>query len=597
MKPIKEMINDKTVRVAVAALLGGLFFGWLFFGGNPPADSTHEQIASSAKETVWTCSMHPQIRKKEPGKCPLCGMTLIPLNTDTSEDNPMEIKMSPTAMQLANVQTSIVSRGRPVKLVRMNGKVQADERNVNSQTSHIAGRIEKLLVNYTGESISKGQVLAYIYSPELVTAQEELFEAYKTREIQPALYRAAREKLKNWKLTDKQIDSIIKVGQPQEDFPIMSDMTGVVLQKRINLGDHVREGSVLFEVADLTKIWVMFDVYESDIPWVKIGDDVTFIIQSLPGEKFHGTISFIDPVINPRTRVAKARVEFKNPGQRLKPEMFVVGTIKSPLSSGNKTIVVLKTAVMWTGERSVVYVKTASATGIGFMLREVTLGPALGDSYVIRDGLEEGEEIATNGTFSIDAAAQLAGKPSMMNPQGGPSSVGHQHGGMKMPGMSSGQKKAHTANIQLNPQAKQVVVVLLDKYFKIKGALAIDALDKTKKSAKDYLDYLGKINMSVFKGEAHNVWMKHSIPLKRAANNISKADDIKAARKHFIMLSSQSIMVAKTFGPFKKPVFVQFCPMANDNKGADWLSREKKISNPYLGQSMPTCGEVKKTIK
>ena len=214
MKSIKEMINDKTMRVAIVALFGGLFLGWLFFGGNPPAESTHEHVASSDKETLWTCSMHPQIRQKEPGKCPICGMTLIPLNTDTSEENPMEIKMSPTAMQLANVQTSVVSREKPVKLVRMNGKVQADERNVNSQTSHIAGRIEKLLVNYTGESINRGQVLAYIYSPALVTAQEALFEAWKTRENQPALYRAAREKLKNWKLTEKQIDSIIGAGRP-----------------------------------------------------------------------------------------------------------------------------------------------------------------------------------------------------------------------------------------------------------------------------------------------------------------------------------------------------------------------------------------------
>ncbi|KAA3619394.1 MAG: efflux RND transporter periplasmic adaptor subunit [Calditrichaeota bacterium] len=595
MNSIKELINNSSIRIAAGSLAVGLLVGWLFFGGNGPAEIDHSEHAGETISSIWTCSMHPQIRQKEPGKCPICGMELIPVSTGAGEDDPMEIKMSPTAMQLANVQTSIITRQKPVKTVRMNGKVQADERYVNSQTSHIAGRIEKLLVNFTGEYISKGQILAYVYSPALVTAQEELFEAYKTRETQPGLYQAAREKLKNWKLTNQQIDEVIAGGRPQEDFPIMSDMTGVVLSKRVKLGDHIMTGSSLFEVADLTKIWILFDIYESDMPWVKIGDPVEFTIQSLPGESFKGKISFIDPVINPKSRVAKARIELNNPGQRLKPEMFANGLVKSPLNGSDKTLIVPKSAVMWTGERSVVYIKKTSATGIAFSLREVVLGPALGDSYVIKEGLNNGEEIATNGTFSIDAAAQLAGKPSMMNPQGGAMPAGHNHGGAPM--QQAAAKPSHSQSIKLDAKAQKTVQGLLGDYLKIKNALTEDDFENSQKAGAEFQKNLGKINMALFKGEAHNVWMQHSSPLETTARSIAQAEEIGVVRSQFVHLSNQIIGLAKTFGPFEKPVFVQFCPMANNDKGAEWLSLEEEIRNPYFGESMLTCGEVRHTIK
>ncbi|MFX3626045.1 MAG: efflux RND transporter periplasmic adaptor subunit [bacterium] len=161
--------------------LGGLLFS--------NSEEKHQHTTQPEEEQqIWTCSMHPQIRKTEAGKCPICGMDLIPLSNESGAENPMEIKMSPTAMQLANIQTSVIKKQKPVKEVRMNGKIKADERLVFSQSAHLSGRIEKLLVNFTGESVSKGQTLAYIYSPELVTAQEELFEALKIKNSQPALF-------------------------------------------------------------------------------------------------------------------------------------------------------------------------------------------------------------------------------------------------------------------------------------------------------------------------------------------------------------------------------------------------------------------------
>lgn len=424
--------NRKTIIIVLSALTVGLLLGWLIFGGsvNKATDEHQHDTVEVAGETIWTCSMHPQIRQNEPGDCPICGMDLIPLESEQDSDiDPMAISMSPTAMQLASIQTAVVGAMNPVKMVRLNGKVQSDERLVYSQSSHIPGRIENLMVNFTGEYVNKGQAIASVYSPDLVTAQEELFEAQKIAETQPQLFNAAKEKLKNWKLSDEQIEQILQSKTTMETFDVQADVSGYVTKKMVNPGDYVRRGEAIYEIADLSKVWVLFDVYESDMLWIKKGDKVEFTVASLPGETFAGTISFLDPVIDPKTRVAKARIEVANSGLKLKPEMFASGTVEAKLSNQSKAIVVPKTAVMWTGKRSVVYVKSQTDKGVNFMLRDVNLGPALGESYVIESGLQGGEEIAVNGTFSIDAAAQLAGKPSMMNPSGGPAMTGHNHGG------------------------------------------------------------------------------------------------------------------------------------------------------------------------
>jgi Cu(I)/Ag(I) efflux system membrane fusion protein len=186
----------------------------------------------------------------------------------------------------------------------------------------------------------------------------------------------------------------------------------------VNTGDHVSQGSELFKIADLSKVWVMFDAYESDLQFLKKGEKISFTIQALPGIDFSGNIIFIDPVIDPVTRVAKVRVETGNQSGKLKPEMFATGIASTTLNEYRDNMVIPKTAVLWTGKRSVVYVKQAGDEPI-FILREIGLGPLLGESYVVIDGLTEGEEIVTSGTFSVDAAAQLEGKPSMMNPRGG----------------------------------------------------------------------------------------------------------------------------------------------------------------------------------
>lgn len=442
---MKNISKQTIVLIVIALILGGGigYFISLSSQGNEPDQLNVEQ----AEDQLWTCSMHPQIRQPEPGDCPICGMDLIPVEEDGAHDHEaVSIAMSPTAMQLANVSTAIVGTMEPKKVMRLDGKVQEDERLRTSQSTHIPGRIENLTVNFTGDYVRKGQVIATIYSPDLVTAQEELFEAEKIKQKQPELFNAAKAKLRNWKLSENQIDEILAAGEPIDNFPVMADDSGFVIEKMVNIGDYVRQGQTIYEIANLYRVWVLFDIYESDLPWVDKGDEVSFTVKSLPGKEFEAKIDYIDPVINPQTRVAKARVVLNNPQNRLKPEMFVSGTVQATIEDAGEGIAIPKSAVMWTGTRSLVYVKSVNETGVRFQMREVSLGPALGESFLIEEGLKIGEEIAVSGTFSIDAAAQLAGKASMMNPEGNRSSTGHDHGDMEM--MQSSVQKDHDSNLK-----------------------------------------------------------------------------------------------------------------------------------------------------
>lgn len=443
---LKKIINNNYIKYGLI-LIAGLFIGWLIFGAssnnqNESSEHVHEEGAVQ----IWTCAMHPQIRQNKPGKCPICGMDLIPLKTSGSGDeavDPSAIQLSKEAVALANIQTTVISRQNPIKDVQLYGTIQADERLSQSQTSHVSGRIEKLFINFTGESVRQGQTIATIYSPELLSAQQELLEAAKMQSVQPALIQAAREKLRLWKLTDEQIARIEQSGNVSALVEIKANTGGIVVSKKVNQGDYINQGSVLFDIANLSQVWAMFDAYEVDLPFLKVGDKIDFTLQAVPGKTFSGRISFIDPILDRTTRTAKIRVETANSGMQLKPEMYANAIIKAPLKQFNNEIVIPKSSVLWTGKRSIVYVKQPNTQSPAFMLHEIELGPSLGDSYVVLSGVNEGDEIVTNGAFTIDASAQLEGKRSMMNAEASRPVTGHE--GHNMSGSSSGTNQSETS--------------------------------------------------------------------------------------------------------------------------------------------------------
>lgn len=591
--------NIKNILKVTGILLIGLLLGWILFGGNNTSKEIHDHTSEQAENTIWTCSMHPQIKQPEAGKCPLCGMDLIPLENQSADMNAIE--MTENAIKLANIQTMIVGASEANKELRLNGKVQVDERKLYTQSTHIPGRIENLRINFTGENVSRGQTLAMVYSPDLVTAQEELLQAFAIKNSQPELFDAAKQKLMNWKIGGSTINKIINTGKTIQQFPITADVSGIVTAKKVDLGDYVNRGMPIYEIADLSSLWVLFDIYESDMAWVKVGDKVSYTIQSVPGETFEGTISFIDPLINSQTRVATARVEIKNVGKKLKPEMFASGIIKSKVSTtASQEIVIPKSAIMWTGERSIVYIKNKNATS--FTLREVTLGTSLGDSYIIKEGLENGEEIVVNGTFTVDAASQLAGKPSMMNVEGGKSEIGHAgHGNTESTESSvmenTDEHSKMKVRISVSKEFQQQLTLVFDKYLALKDALVNDNPTSAQKSANEFLKLIGKVDMKLLTNdEAHTHWMIIEKELFNSSKLISSTSDISNQRVNFISLSKNMSKIIELFGIDKK-VFQQFCPMANSDKGAIWLSSNEIIMNPYFGAKMLKCGTVEKIIE
>lgn len=568
---MKQILNNRILQLSLVLIIG-LFLGWLIFKSDNSSESSHNH--EQDKETTYTCSMHPQIRQNEPGKCPICGMDLIPVaqKSDKGESSPFIHTMSPEAIALANVQTQKVKTVSPEHEIYLTGKVAVNEQKLSVITANYSGRIEKLFIDFTGQTISKGQKLATIYSPELVTAQKELIESSKFKEINPALYNASKEKLRLWKINEKQINEIENSGVVLTEFDVYADQSGIVIRRDISKGDYVNKGTVLFEIADLNKVWILLDAYESDLPFMKIGQKIIITLASIPGKEFNSTISFIDPLINPQTRTATVRTELNNPQQLLKPEMFVKGKIKASLSVSGKSIVIPNTSLLWTGKRSVVYVKVPNTEFPAFEMREITLGASLGEYYIVENGLTEGEEIVTNGVFAIDGAAQLNGNYSMMN-------------------------RAVDNTIAVPDKFTEQLTDFVYQYLELNKSLVQSDFKLTQSNAKKLETSLNKIDMKLLDEEAHNAWMEQFSNLKKHIGLLQIAKDIEKQREIFSDLSNQMIEIAETFGLKIETVYVAYCPMALDDKGAFWLSEKEEINNPYFGDKMLRCGEVKKKIR
>lgn len=412
--------------LALGFLLGGLFFG---NSSNNETEHNHNEVAEHSE--MWTCSMHPQIMQTEPGDCPICGMDLIPAESGEEGLLADQFKLTENAMALANIQTTTVNVGSSNgNALKLSGKIVENEESNAVQVSYFSGRIERLNVSFTGEEIRTGQLLATIYSPELYAAQQELITAGTLKESQPALYEAVRNKLKLWKLSESQINKIETSGKVLENFPVYATVSGTVSEKLVEQGDYIKQGQPLLKIAKLNTVWANFDVYENQIDLFRKGQEITITTNAYSNQKIKGNVSFIDPVLDPQTRTVKLRVVLNNTGNILKPGMFVEGKFQTTTPTKGQVLNIPSSAILWTGERSVVYIKTNPDKPV-FEMREVKLGIPIGENYEVLNGLDDGDEIVTNGTFTIDAAAQLQGKKSMMNKESGKTMTGHEgHEGM-----------------------------------------------------------------------------------------------------------------------------------------------------------------------
>ncbi|MBT6121550.1 efflux RND transporter periplasmic adaptor subunit [bacterium] len=491
------------VSLLIVSIFIGNGLGNYFFNS---ASMTKQGVSSNQ---TWTCAMHPQIRKDGQGKCPVCAMSLVPVQfeeptrkertikywqapmdatykRDKPGKSPMgmdlvpiydevddgalsmtEIKLSKRAEKLADIQVTPVIRDYATETLFLYGKLLVDETRTKTISAWFPGRIENLFIDYTGINVDKKDHMAVIYSPDLLVAQKELLEAKRSQS--QGLIESTREKLRLWGLSKSQITAIEETGKVTDQLTINAPIGGTVLKKFVSEGDYVKTGSKIYQMADLSRLWLSAEVYESDIGKVQYGQKLTFTTDSYPGQIFKGIVTFVDPVVDPKTRIVRVRAVVDNKAKTLKPEMLarvniqvemgvngVTGSSEikdlwvgpmhheevstkpgtcsicgmnlkkasdlglGSLSHDEKPLLIPSTVPLITGKRAVVYV-TGTSPGV-YEGREIVLGLRVGNQYIVHHGLKEGELVVSKGNFKIDSAMQLMAKPSMMK-----SIKGHNH--------------------------------------------------------------------------------------------------------------------------------------------------------------------------
>ncbi|MCP5049425.1 MAG: DUF3347 domain-containing protein, partial [bacterium] len=634
----------------IAGILAAFIIGFLIRGGGSgtgdPAGHDHsaEAGAGETQAQTWTCSMHPQVRQPKPGKCPICFMDLVPIESEGGDDlGPRQLKLSPNAMKLAEIRTASVQRQFVATDIRMVGKVTYDETRLGYITSRVPGRLDRLYVDYTGVPVKKGDHLVSLYSPDLITAQQELLQASKTFKqfgTGKEVVAAVRDKLKLWGLSPQQIAQIEKRGTPADHLTINSPMSGVVINKNALEGMYVTTGTRIYTIADLSHAWVKLDAYESDLTWIRFGQTVEFESEAYPGDKFEGQIAFIDPVLDPKTQTVKVRVNVPNPQLKLKPGMFVRAVVRSKLSVSGKVmdselakkwicsmhpevskdgpgkctecgmplvkaeslgfiaagsvedteapLVIPASAPLITGTRAVVYVAVKDKEGV-FEGREIVLGPRTGDFYLVKEGLEEGEQVVVNGAFKIDSDLQIQAKPSMMNPES----------------ETDKETEAPTAKIEIvkidkskvPDSFRQSAAAIVKAYFDIQYALSDDDLKTAKTASTKLLETVTAADMKQLSGNAHMEWMRIEKKITAGSKALSSADDINAARVQLEILTAPMESTVTNFAGGNVVVYRIHCPMAFNNKGAFWLQADDDTRNPYFGASMLKCQDSIEPLK
>lgn len=678
IKPIIRWLGDSAASlVIIASIVAALGIGvWLGRSGAlraasasaPGSPGEHEHdIVETETEGVYTCSMHPSVRLTDPdARCPICFMELIPVEEGDAgasgePQRQRELVMTPAAVALSQIQTEPVRRWFPAAQVRMVGKVSADETRVASIAAWFPGRVERLYVDYTGVRVREGDHLAELYSPDLIAAQEELRQALAAAEqlrsaselmrtTTGAMLESARDKLRLWGLTEEQIARIETTAEPMRTVTLYAPISGVVIHKRAMEGQYLQTGQEIYTVADLSRVWVHLDAYESDLSLLRYGQEVRFTTDALPGETFTGVIAFIPPVLDEASRTVKVRVNVDNEDRRLKPGMFVRGVVEAEVSergavvdaslagawmcpmhpeevadhagscsicgmdlapaedlgyvvdasSAVAPLVIPATAPLITGRRAVVYVQDESAERPTFVGREVTLGPRAGDHYIVREGLREGERVVTNGAFKIDSALQIRAQPSMMSPEGGPSGAGHDHGQQRSAPAPTSAPAPGAPSDANQPSAPPGFVAslapLYDAYFTAQEALGADALDAFRAGAKAMHAEARRIDASALDDALADRWRDARADLLESAEHIDHLASIEDARALFETYAAAVLRVEERFGHAGETVYYKaHCPMAFNFRGAAWLQRTEVINNPYFGASMLRCGDIQET--
>ncbi len=584
-------IRRNAPRIVVGLLCGviGVVVGTTFQTGPDVPPPAHDHAAG----VTYTCSMHPQIRADEPGQCPICGMDLIPVDSAgaSTDDFPNRVQLSERARALAQINTTPVRRlSEDVGDMRLLGRVSRDETRVRVVTAWTAGRIDKLHVATTGEEVRAGQTIATIYSPEIYAAHRDLLQALRqlrqlssslefARSSAEATVEAARQKLRLLGLSNSEIASMEKADEPWTQVKIRTRFGGTVVDKLVDEGNYVQPGTGIYRLADLSRLWVQLDAYESDLPRLRVGQEVELTTDSLPDTTFTGTIGFIDPVVDPARRTARVRVEVDNEDGKLKPGMFVEAKVaqNTLASSGPAPLVIPVTAVLFSGRRSLVYVEVPEVDRPTYEAREVEVGPRAGDYFPVLTGVAAGERVVTHGAFAIDADLQIKGGASLLaRDVSGPD--------------------PQRLDVPAGLRAELAPVV--ERYLDIQVALADDSLQAASDAAEELLKALDQVDPSRHDASAAGEeWPAVRDAFRTHAGRITQVRDIDAAREAFEPATEALKLLLTRFGnPLDDALRVARCPMAFGNRGAQWVQRGESVDNSYFGADMLACGEIQQTI-
>lgn len=601
-----------TIGLFMLIFCSGIFFHWIFSGSTKKIPSGKSGVPLQQeieKPKFWTCTMHPNIQKQQPGQCPICAMDLIPVFSETEgkkAEGMRQIVISEASRALMRIQTTPVERRYVTAEIRMVGKVDYDETRLGYITAWISGRLDRLYVDYTGVAVTKGDHVAYIYSPELYSTQDELIQVLKRSQGRAGidsifpdvsdLIDPVRERLRLWGMTKEQIQEIEKNEKPSDHLTIYSPMSGIVIQKNRQEGDYVNVGDRIYTIADLNYVWVKLDAYESDLVWLRYGQEIIFTTEAYPGEEFVGRIAFIEPVLNEKTRTVKVRVNVPNHSGKLKPEMFVRGIVRTQISTGGKVLdpylvgkwicpmhpeiikdklgncdscgmslvraeslgyvtmdskseskplVIPVSAALITGTRAIVYVELKGTDFPVFEGREIVLGPRAGDYYLVKGGLKEGELVVTNGNFKIDSAVQIQAKPSMMTPEGG-GGGGHQHGDGGKP-TGTGQAEM-TAPGVVPVEFQRQLQTLETAYEEISKAIQLRNIATLRDEFHSFGKTLNNMNGTLLSGHLHMLWNELSMLLNNDVTEGSDVIKLADAERVFGMLTKNMHRIRESFG-------------------------------------------------
>jgi len=561
--------------------------------GPAPADS------GSRKIRFYQCSMHPQVKSDQPGKCTICGMQLSPIFEGQTELNENLVTLTPSAITVVNVQTEEIKRQPLRRTLRVAGTIDDNDAEHRILSAYIDGRIDKLFVNFVGAEVKKGELLATFYSPNLLTAQREYqlltqrlsggSGALQTENQR--LLDSATQRLLQLGLTKAQIEALR--GQTNTTFQseIFAPVSGTVVARHVYEGQYVKEGDKLFEIADFGTMWFQFDAYERDLPWLKIGQKIEVTTPAMPNKRYEAKINFIDPNINDPTRSARVRVEIANPlverdgkpSRELFHKLYGEAQVKMSLP---ETLTVPRTAVLNPGGEPLVYVEIDSGS---YEPRKVKLG-RMGDAlWEVLDGVSEGEKVVTRGNMLIDAQAQLnqgsaggdtEGMPGMESSKASPDA----HAGHDMEKLTEAQQAAAQ---EFFPVADAIGKALAADDVKAFNAAAEKLLDVSKKLAAAFSDATGWLPL-VEKVTGNAVW--------------KNSPDLEHARKQFLPFSNATAKLARmlrSHGTELANTKIYKCPMTNRAvagaaKNGFWIQTEGPLRNPFFGAEMLDCGnEVK----